>query len=565
MSENFEYEKLVVLNNVYNNTLSKKGHTTSPLIKTVLYPHQSTLVQGMHAFKDKMLRGFMIENQAINGKIGIIGDPAGSGKTLSICAYLASHEITTITSELTNHSSKYFFSHDIYNISPATSANLVIVPHSIFGQWKQEIEQHTSMKYVPIETKRNIKGNDLVERIISSHFVLTTNKCYKFVQEFAKLNAIHWNNIFIDEASSIYINSSDPHLQFQFLWLITNNWIPLLFKNPNINKSNLFFLKEQIDIHSDLEEWILDNITSHYKGELVSSTFLKEYLPFFHKNRGCIVLRNSTSEIQSSIQLPSMTYETFQCRPNITLNSLTSYYLAKNMKMNINSSKIPYLFQALGIEFTSVSDYLKNQLHTKHALIKRKSEENECVICLETCEYPTIINCCHNIYCGKCLLKNTLINFKCPMCREVINIQKMYCLSQLSGEKILLSKNKIEVFLDLCKTIKNATFIVYSSFDNIFYQLFEEISKIGLKAERIESNLFLLIKTIKNIKDGVTNVLFVSNIDLLRGVSLPSISHLIFYHEQPSYELKQVLIHSAQRIGRTVPLKILYLNSEIQS
>ena len=563
MSENFEYEKLVVLNNIYHNTLPKRNHTTSPLIKSELYTHQSSLVQGMHTFKDKMIRGFMVDNQAINGKIGIIGDYAGSGKTLSVLEYLASQKITPITSELTNHSSKYFFSHDIYNISSALSANLIIVPHSIFGQWKQEIEQHTNMNYIPIETKRNIKGNDLVQKIISSQFVLTTNKCYKFVQEFARQNAIHWNNIFIDEASSIYINSSDPQLQFQFLWLITNNWIPLLFKNPSINKSNLFFLKDRINIHPELEEWLMDNITSHYKGELVSS-YLKEYLPFFHKNRGCIVLRNSPNEIQNSIQLPSITHEILQCRPNITLNSLISYYLARNMKININSSKIPHLFQALGIEFKPVLDYITNQVYTKHALIKKKSEDNECVICLETCEYPTIINCCHNVYCGKCLLQNTLINSKCPTCRGVINIEMMCCLSVLSKDTMVLSKNKMEVFLDLCK-IKDATFIVYSSFDNIFYQLFEEITKLGLKTERIESNLFSLVKAIKNIKDGVTNILFISNIDLLRGISLPSISHLIFYHEQPTYELKQVLIHSAQRIGRKQPLKILYLNSEIQA
>ena len=156
MGENFEYEKLVILNNVYHNTLSEKTHETSPLIKTLLYTHQATLVQGMHAYKDKMIRGFMVGNQAINGKIGIIGDPIGSGKTLSVLSYLASHELTPITSELTNHSSKYFFSHDIYNISSASSANLIIVPHSLFGQWKNEIEHHTNLTYVPIETKRNI-------------------------------------------------------------------------------------------------------------------------------------------------------------------------------------------------------------------------------------------------------------------------------------------------------------------------------------------------------------------------------------------------------------------------
>jgi SNF2 family DNA or RNA helicase len=91
MADGFLYEKLLVLNNVYNNTLVPgKTVTQASVIKTQLFPHQSTLVNGMHIYRDKMTRGFLLGNQAINGKVGIIGDPAGTGKTLSILAYLAS-------------------------------------------------------------------------------------------------------------------------------------------------------------------------------------------------------------------------------------------------------------------------------------------------------------------------------------------------------------------------------------------------------------------------------------------------------------------------------------------
>ena len=105
---------------------------------------------------------------------------------------------------------------------------------------------------------------------------------------------------------------------------------------------------------------------------------------------------------------------------------------------------------------------------------------------------------------------------------------------------------------------------IFSSFDNIYYELFEEIDRLGLKAERIENNLFSLLKTIKNFREGITNILFISNINLIRGLSMEFATHLIFYHDQLSYELKEILIHSAQRIGRKKPLKILQLHSEIQ-
>jgi len=283
MEEGVLFDKLSTLNKVYNNTLLSGKNTIKPtVIKTELYPHQATLVNGMHLYRDKMTRGFLLGNEAINGKIGVIGDPAGSGKTLSVLAYLASQVATfpRITCELTRNSSKYFFSHELNELTDASSTNLIIVPHSLFNQWKNEIAQHTTMKYVAIETKRALSGTNIAKTMVESTFVLTTNKCYKNVQEFAQQNEIQWNNIFVDEASSIYINSSDPEFRFQFLWFVTNNWLPLIFKNPSIIKSNLYYIRDRVKLHPDLEGWLLDNISAHYDGTLVSSAFFKEYLPF---------------------------------------------------------------------------------------------------------------------------------------------------------------------------------------------------------------------------------------------------------------------------------------------
>jgi hypothetical protein len=565
MADGFLFEKLVVLNTIYNNTLAiAKTQPQASVIKTELLPHQKLLVNGMHIYRDKMTRGFLYENQAINGKIGIIGDGAGTGKTLSILAYLASQLATypRITCELINNSSKYFFSHEINHLNDELSTNLIIVPHSLFNQWRQEITQHTTMQFVAIETRRMLRGPDLAQNMINSTFVITTNKCYKYVQEYATQNRIQWNNIFIDEASSIYINSSDPALKFQFLWLVTNNWLPLVFKNPTIVKSNLYYLKDRVTLNPELENWLLDHSNIHYEGQLVSSSFLKDYLPFFHQNRGFIVLRNSTGLINNSLKLPSISYENYSCRPNISINSLISYYLARNIEPNINSENIISLFQALNVEFSNIDDYLPHQPLQKHNLIKRKVTDGECIICLEKAEYPTIVHCCYNVYCGKCLLKNTIITYKCPTCREPLPVQNMCCLKDELTNNII--KNKTEFCLDILKKNSKARFIIYSSFDNIYYQLFEEIDKLGLKAERLENNLFSLLKTVKSFQEGNTNILFVSNIDLIRGLSLSSTSHLIFFHELPVCELKQILIHSAQRVGRVEPLKIIHLNSEIQ-
>jgi len=571
MGENSDYDKALILNTVYQHSLPVTNTTKPPLSKkiiTPLLPHQQALVQGLHAHCEKMTRGIILGHQAIHAKLGIIADPAGTGKSLSVLSYLATHTTPALpmTMELTPHSTRYFFSHDLHEVTPHT--HLIIVPQLLIGQWRQDIEKHTTLTCITIDSKRIIKGTELAEHMKGADVVLTTNKCYKYVQAYATHHRIQWNHVVMDEASSIYMHSSDPPLHFQFLWLMTHQWIPLLFKNASIIKSNVLFLRDKINMHPELEHWLLDNITAHYQGELVSPVFLKEYLSFSHPLRAHLVIRNSTAAVHASVRLPPVVETVIQCKPNISLQSLTSYYLAKNLKLSIRTERIPHLFQSLGIACTPIAEYLPFQLVSKHGLIQSKVEENECMICLEPCQYPTIVHCCYNLYCGKCLLKNTLLTYKCPTCRNGMDVNSMCCLTPLTEEMTMMTKNKMDVCVDKIEqqmaANKNAKIIVYSAFDNIYYQMFEQMDQAGIKAERLEANVFSFLKIVRNFKEGKTNVVFVSNVTILRGLSLPLATHLIFYHDLPSCEMKEVLLHSAQRVGRTQPLSVIHLTSEIQ-
>ena len=71
MTEEYHYDKLVILNSIYHRSLTKVCSPTKTLL-----PHQALLLQEMHRYREKMLRGYMVGQHAMNGNIGILGDQA---------------------------------------------------------------------------------------------------------------------------------------------------------------------------------------------------------------------------------------------------------------------------------------------------------------------------------------------------------------------------------------------------------------------------------------------------------------------------------------------------------
>ena len=560
------YDTLSLINDVYHQSFAPCDQPPLPIprIRGSLYPHQQNMVRAMHQYRDKMIHGYMVGSTIVNGKIGVVADPAGSGKMRSILAYLSSYSLYshgTMTSELSPASSTYFFSHDMYRHSATRSVHLIVVPHLLMEQWKKEITTHTTLPHVLVENKRQLQHAILAEDMVEHKLVITSNKCFKAVQDYAAEHQIEWNQVFIDEASSIYLPSMSIPIRFQFLWLITNEWIPLLFKHPIIMKSNLYALKDRVLLHPEAEHWLLQDPTVPYEQTLASSSFFKDYLPFFHPYRSRMVLRNGVESLTTSMGLPEIMTRTITCCPTVTLSSLRSFRMVTHRSTTISPESVPLLFHALHVEQREWQEYRDHQPITKHALIQRKVEENECMICLDNCVHPTFLSCCHQLYCGGCLLQHAIMSQRCPTCREPISAASMCGVQPILFHAPMRSRK--EVCLDLLRTTPDATWIIYSAFDNIYYQLIEDIRALGIYAERVEHNLFSMKRTIRNLQEGHTRVLFVSNMEWIRGWSLPMMTHLVFFHELPVYEMRQVLIHSAQRLGRTGPLTVLQLQSEI--
>jgi hypothetical protein len=562
------FEQLDILNSIYNNNITKVSNKSikPTAIKTELYPHQEALLQEMIKYNNKMTTGYVWNRQILSGKIGIIGDTAGSGKTLTVLSYLASlDKKPKPTNELVLNSSRYFFSHTMpHTISDISYCNLVIVPHNLFWLWESQIKKHTTMQPFLLETRRGLTKVNTAASIIASDFVLTTSKTYKYLCEFCKGCDIKFNHIFIDAAESIYFSGNDYPLEFQFLWLITTTWIPFIFKNNLSLASNLIYIKDRIpDINSELLYWLncVKEDSIQYQSNIAASAFFKSYFPYNHIGRGELVIKNSNTFIENSMCLPEMVQKTVKCSSLLHKNiALNGHFLRTHLKKEI----VPNIFSAMGLKQKPINEIILEQ-PTREATIRCKITD-DCSICLDKPTNLTMTNCCNNIYCGECLLRNMQLSVKCPTCRSIMDIESLKWIS--TSDTVDVSNTIIKTRLDTCIDIlndnSNNQVIIYTMYDNVYYQILDKLMQIGIKAEKLDSNPYNVQKITNNFISGDLRVVCVSNPEYLRGLSFSNASHIIFFHELPFYEMRELLIRSAQRMGRRHPLSVIYLQPEFE-
>ena len=618
---------LKVLNDVYKNSLQDDEtviYNPIDAIKVPLRRHQYAVVEKMKEFEINFLKGYSKNKHTLFSKYAILGDNVGVGKTLMVLSHIASIKSQDRFMPFTNfdnNSSKNFYSLVNKEVNDLSNAGcLIIVPHTLFRQWADEITSKTSLKFHPLKTKRNVYADNFLNSVIKADVILVSNTLYKDLYIRAEELKLRWNRIYIDEADTIELTST--HLRKEaptnFTWLITASFNHILFPQTyNIYISTLQYntFKETHKLNNELDLILQKNYrplhNTFYLDAYVRSTrFLYDIINVNHSLRGNLVIRCSKDFIDKSIQLPQLFSSTILCKPSIA-HRLVYDVINSNVKQLLNAGDTKSALEILGVktennqslieavnesklkelerlektyDFKQSLEYaspqakeaslktLKEKIdHIKEqvATFKKRVEnykEDICPICYDEPNDPLVTNCCSRIFCAMCILQSLSRNTSCPLCRTLVNPSS---LKKITTENIVVSnsgiveeknqpKKKIETFFDILEKNPKGKFLVFSRYDNSFIEIIEGCKTRNLITKELKGTKDTIATTLNSFRDGKVNILLMNTIQMGAGLNITDATHVILLHSMTHEEEKQIL-GRAYRVGRKNELNFIKL------
>lgn len=173
----------------YVNIVRNINHgNINPNGKLAIQPEQISIRLHLHQQRllYEMIQKEKMKYRTSSGiNMGVISDKVGSGKSISILALISNNKCV----EDSIYKNKVLFKPQIgfngfdYENGDIINTNLIIVPHNIYSQWVDYIEQNTKLKYYGISNKYNLEKMD-VKRLSDYDIVLIKSTKYS---EFMKI------------------------------------------------------------------------------------------------------------------------------------------------------------------------------------------------------------------------------------------------------------------------------------------------------------------------------------------------------------------------------------------
>lgn len=600
-------------------------------------------------------------NLILHTNMGILSNKVGTGKTIitlglikyknliskkyNTCNYMQKvcykmypklpKDITNLIGEYSSdfhyqaftYSPYTYYSHNVlecntsHNYQKSTDiqiqTNLIVVSHSLFHQWKNEISKHTNLKVKYISSKRHINftKEDIRNGFLNKYDIVlcTSNKLSNIYEcsfiKFCSLwtsknNEYVWSRVFVDEADTITssCNNYFPYLRSHFLWIITASYEQLLkFQRNNFITNSIRTLCKNtnekiigtltITCDSNFIQKSLNLKPIKYTFKFFDNNFLYY---FFHKLKNdklnnCL---NSDNYL-GALDIIMSNHKTY-------LNKYALGYLGKSdKKRNMfykNNLIIIYFLQLIHkfiklknrinkinskrkIDEEKLQYYIKlllnmgNQFHYYKLLI---SKNRFCVMCYKHNLSETLINN-NNFMCSECKQKTEFESFNFSQIDEIIietfnGIDKKYShlyfqhLNKRKKLDIEIIKNfeveniKISHIINELKTSekRNKRFLIFTNNYFLIYTITKQFEENNIIFTILKGNNNTINKRLQDYNNKKIQVLLLNAKYFANGLNLQHTDEIYIFNNL-THDMEKQVIGRANRFGRKKELIVNYV------
>lgn len=489
-----------------------------------LFEHQKSNVQRMERLE--VTNHISDGNIVRNTKIGILSDPPGYGKNVTMVQLLVRDTMKFdvnephIEEDITVFSGGLTVKRDIkkYDKIPV---NLLVVTIPSLDNWKREFT-YTNMKVLCIDKMTILDDN--YDSINTNDVVIVTPNIYNHIVITYKNKA--WKRVIFDEP--VYMNIPNMKwIKSCFYWFITSSSPrEIAFTYQHFRKH---FMKSVFgDINEDIEDKFRGNIISNDIIKLNNSYTLPKVKHYYHK----------IDHYKEDIELS---------------NNNIIKYIVKHISNDIVDSIVRIIKEKEITDFNELktkletspddSELLKqyNKIDEQIKQIKSRvqsSIDDVCTICSNKITKPMFETHCQNFFCSSCLLQWLQTKQTCPICREIINNNELILFRKNIDDNLInndedSSNTMIKKILCVIDTQSTKKIILFS-LNNIDNDLYAEFNKRNInysilkgsekkrvdiltKFEKSTDNNILIVNSINDIacmEINVTNIIICHDITL---------------------------------------------------
>ena len=568
----------------------------------LLKPHQQALVYRCKQLEDHAINISHRDTIQVSIKtsFGVISDDVGSGKSYCVLELICSGSEVLNTkppSKMNVIDDGQWVSTETYIPTRHPSrANLLLVPTHLSRQWRHYI--HTYMddaKYeIAFVTNKIEYEYFLVQAANFTNvwdkfdIVLMTFTYYKdftesWLMSHSNHRDIYIKRLFVDEADTL-CKSGD--IQAAFTWFITANidnmMYPMFQATRKVGIRNLSMVRRRM-----------------------SKLFEEKY-------KQALFVRNDPRFVKESFALPAIIQHIVECKSPAFLNAMIGIadrrfveslnandYAGAMMHLGINiesqtgsEDHILHLFinnletrkkeLEVDLEAATISHALTGKHEVNVRMCKSRCDEVEdkitcirdriqketmCKICFDEIEMKTILKCCQNTFCFKCVNQWLIAKHVCPMCKQHISFEKDVFVAHEMGASLsnhaptMLTDKNLSKIDNMTRIIDHldmtrARILIFTSHANSDYDaLTRKLDQKSIKYKTIKGNVHCINKTIHDFKEGDVRVIFANSDRYASGLNLENTTDVILMHKL-THDIHTQIIGRAQRMGRTEPLHV---------